>query len=321
MSTRKKMIYYALAGAMLCTQPLFSAQLNRDLNKPNVKNTLAPQNGQKSMLTLLNNGKATFKIVIPDNPSTIDQKAASMLKSALDAGTEASFKIVKEAHFSGGPAFSLGETNLYKNSGLKPTIDLKEEGYMLKVKGNKVFFIGGRRRGSISPVIAFIEEDLGGRLYSRQAGLQMPQLTASQAIVSREYAPQITIRSMFQFESFDPEFQLFNRVGTSTSSYDKVPAEWGGSIKLPQQFFVHTFSKLLPNNKYFDSHPEYFALINGKRVPQGNGGGGQMCLTNPDVRRIVTAKVLKELKTLHSYKLFDISPNDTSGGYCQCKDC
>ncbi len=321
MFKQKKLFYYAMAGALLCSQPIFAgAQLNKSLNNGNYKNLLIPQ-GESSTITLLKNGQPAYQIVVPDNPSTIDQKAASMLKSALDAGTGKSFKIVKENSYRGGPALSLGKTKLYKKSGLKPAIKLHEDGYMLKVKGNNIFFIGGSMRASISPVIAFIEEDLGGRLYSRQDDIQMPTLGKTQTIVSREYAPKITLRAMFQFESFDKEFQLFNRVGTGTSSYDRVPQAWGGSIKLPKEFFVHTFATLLPNNKYFDAHPEYFALVNGKRMPQGHGGGAQMCLTNPDVRRIVTARVLKELKTLHPYKLFDISPNDTSGGFCQCDKC
>jgi hypothetical protein len=322
MFKQKNLFYYTLVGALLCSQPLFAtAQLNKSLSASNYKSFLAPQNGQPSTINLLKNDQPAYQIVIPDIPSTIDQKAASMLKSALDAGTGKNFKIVKASSYSGKAALSLGKTKLYKQSGLKPAINLQEDGYMLKVKGNNIFFIGGKMRGSISPVIAFIEEDLGGRLYSRQDEIQMPDLGKTQTIVSREYAPKITLRAMFQFESFDKEFQLFNRVGTGTSSYDRVPQAWGGSIKLPKQFFVHTFSALLPNNKYFDAHPEYFALKNGKRVPQGHGGGAQMCLTNPDVRRIVTARVLKELKTLHPYKLFDVSPNDTSGGFCQCKNC
>ena len=321
MFKQKKIFFYAMAGALLCSQSLFAtAQLNKSLNNNNHKNFLTPQ-GESSTVTLLKNGQPAYQIVTPDNPSTIDQKAAAILKSALDAGTGKVFKIVKEAAFNGGLALSIGKTKLYKKSGLKPIVDLKEDGYMLKTKDNNIFFIGGSMRGSISPVIAFIEEDLGGRLYSRQDDIQMPKLAATQSIKSREYTPKITLRAMFQFESFDKEFQLFNRVGTGTSSYDRVPASWGGSIKLPQQYFVHTFATLLPNNKYFDTHPEYFALKNGKRVPQGHGGGAQMCLTNPAVRRIVTAKVLQELKTLHPYKLFDISPNDTSGGFCQCKKC
>ena len=318
MSQSKKLLYAVMAGTALLCQPLIGAHLNRAL--AHHKNLLAPV-GAKAPVTLLVNGQPNYQIVIPDNPTTIDEKAASMLKDALDTGTGKSFKIVKDSAYHGRAAFSIGKTSLYRKSGLKPQIDLRKEGYMLNIKGDDIFFIGGTMRGSISPVIAFIEEDLGGRLYSRQAGLQMPPLSAQVNIVPREYAPAITVRTMFQSESFDPDFQLFNRVGSSTSSYDKIPQAWGGSIRFPRQYFVHTFFQLLPNNKYFSSHPEYFPLINGRRMPQGHGGGAQICMTNPDVKRIVRDKVLKELKKYHNYHLFSVSPNDTANGCCHCPRC
>jgi hypothetical protein len=44
--------------------------------------------------------------------------------------------------------------------------------------------------------------------------------------------------------------------------------------------FVHTFAAIIPTEKYFESHPEYFGLVKGKR--QGGMIGGQLCLTNPE---------------------------------------
>ncbi|MCF6175753.1 MAG: DUF4838 domain-containing protein [Victivallaceae bacterium] len=292
------------------------------LGKQQRQNVLAPKQGRKSVITLLNNGEPAFEILIPNNPSTIDLKAAEMLKVALDAGTGKQFKIVKESSYNDGAVFSLGATALLKKSGIKPTKPLALEGYLIKEHGGNIFLLGGTLHGTISPVIALIEEDFGGRLYDRQAGLKMPQLAAKQTVTSREYIPVFPVRTMFQFESFDKNYQLFNRVGSFTSSYDFIPPEWGGSIKLPKQYFVHTFLKLLPNKAYFKTHPEYFALVDGKRKQQGHSGGGEMCLTNPDVRRIVLAKVLAELKNYHQYGMFDISANDnTSKSFCECAKC
>jgi hypothetical protein len=290
--------------------------------KQSEQNILAPQYGKKTVINLLKNSQPAFAILIPAKPSTIDLKAAEMLKQALDAGTGKQFKIVKASSYHDGAVFSLGATALLKKSGIKPKTPLALEGYLIKEQGGNFFLLGGSLHGSISPVIALIEEDFGGRLYDRQVGLQMPKLTAKQIITSREYVPLFPVRTMFQFESFDKNYQLFNRVGSFTSSYDLIPSEWGGSIKLPKQYFVHTFWKLLPNKKYFKTHPEYFALVDGKRKPQGHSGGGEFCLTNPEVRRIVLAKVLAELKTYHQYGMFDISSNDnTEKSFCECLNC
>ncbi len=288
---------------------------------PEKYNSLRPK-GKKSKITLLHNGMPARKILIPAQPSTISEKAARLLQQALFKGTGKRFPIIRDNQKYAGPVFSIGNTKLYQQSDIKPEHPLQYEGYLIKIKNNNLFLIGGRLHGAISAVIALIEEDFGGRLYSRQEGLLMPKLPATITVAQRQYVPCFPIRTMFQFESFDKEFQLFNRVGAFTSSYDKIPQNWGGSIKLPKQYFVHTFAKLLPNELYFKKHPEYFSLVDGKRKKQGHSGGGEMCLTNPDVRRIVLKKVLNELKTYHTYGLFDISANDnTSKSFCECPQC
>ncbi len=286
------------------------------------ENSLAPAGESRFTLTLTRGGRAALTILLPSESSEIEEKAAHLLKEALDKGTGGDFPIIKESDYVKGPVISLGQTALFDQSGLLPSSDLGKDGYSISEKGGTLFLTGGSRRGAISPVIALIEEDLGGRFYSRQEGLNMPTLSPRQMVVLREYTPTFTIRSMFQSESFDREFQLFNRVGSFTSKYDRVPEKWGGTTRLPEEFFVHTFVKLLPNEVYFDDHPEYFALIDGKRKPQGHSGGGEFCLTNPDVRRIVTDRVLDELKTFHSFGLFDVSPNDnTDPSFCECPNC
>ena len=321
----KKILYCAMISAIISPTLLGRPKLNNDLTQLLKKNdshsVLSPRDGEPVKVNLLRNGQPAFEILLPAAPSTIDQKAASILKNALDVGTGSSFTIIKEPKAPHGAVFSIGKTKLYSHSGLKPSIELGAAGYMIQRKNGNFFLIGDNKRGAISPVIALVEEDFGERLYAVVDGLQMPRLASEQIIMLREYRPVFTVRTMFQSESFNAEFQLFNRVGASDSRFEYVPASWGGYTALPKKYFVHTCWQLLPNDKYFATHPEYFSLVNGKRIHQGHGGGGHLCWTNPDVRRIVTAKVLKELTTYHSYRLFDISPNDSSGGFCQCKNC
>ena len=80
----------------------------------------------------------------------------------------------------------------------------------------------------------------------------------------------------------------------------------------------HAYSYRLGGNKYFDEHPEYYALYKGKRQPfrRGkHGWHGQICTSNPDVVKIVAESVLKSKQGIVS-----ISPND-GYGFCQCSKC
>jgi hypothetical protein len=83
------------------------------------------------------------------------------------------------------------------------------------------------------------------------------------------------------------------------------------------QLNAHTYEVLLPakdKNEYFKNHPEYFSEINGERKPC------QLCLTNPEVLRIVTNKAKEILRHDPGAPLISVAPNDGER-YCECKNC
>ncbi|MGA2625382.1 MAG: DUF4838 domain-containing protein, partial [Bacteroidota bacterium] len=79
--------------------------------------------------------------------------------------------------------------------------------------------------------------------------------------------------------------------------------------------FVHTFSTLVPPDKYFKDHPEYFA----KRA-SGRISDGQLCLTNPDVLRIVVQELRERIAKEPNKQFWSVSQNDTFGP-CECDEC
>lgn len=62
-------------------------------------------------------------------------------------------------------------------------------------------------------------------------------------------------------------------------------------------------------NKYYQTNPEWFALVNGKRR------GPQMCTTHPQVIERMVEYVLADTKRA----ITNISPSD-GGGFCQCDE-
>jgi hypothetical protein len=68
--------------------------------------------------------------------------------------------------------------------------------------------------------------------------------------------------------------------------------------------------------KYYQEHPEYFALVNGKRV----SNLGQLCLSNPDVIKIATENVLRWFKEDSRVHSMGVIQNDVNN-YCECDAC
>ena len=116
----------------------------------------------------------------------------------------------------------------------------------------------------------------------------------------------------------NPRFRVFSRIWEKGGA---TPEELGG----PNGSYggCHTFSSLCPSGLYYRDHPEYYALAGGQRIPCGDhskNGPGQLCLSNPDVLRIVTDAVLDQLRKNPSLKTVDVSQEDNEN-YCRCPAC
>ena len=103
----------------------------------------------------------------------------------------------------------------------------------------------------------------------------------------------------------------------------RTNAAFAASLKLNGPFpfdsvlgSCHTFQKIIPPEKYFDSHPEYFAEVDGRRRRVQS----QPCLSNPDVLRIATEFVLDRVRKNPGVRYFGVSQNDWDG-HCTCEKC
>ncbi len=75
--------------------------------------------------------------------------------------------------------------------------------------------------------------------------------------------------------------------------------EYGGN------YFVHTFTYLVPADEYFNMHPEYFPEINGECAAKHLYN--QLCFTNKNVLNIVTDKMKDWLHANPNAKIVSIS--------------
>ena len=76
----------------------------------------------------------------------------------------------------------------------------------------------------------------------------------------------------------------------------------------------HSYMFLIPENQYFKEHPEYFALLNGKRT------GPNLCTANPEVVRVTAEHAIQWEDTGHP-PVICVSPPDGDSFWCQCELC
>ncbi len=174
---------------------------------------------------------------------------------------------------------------------------------------------GNIPRGTLYAAYEFAEKYMGYRRFALDCEV-IP--TEGEADVPRGLDtinnPAFEVRRCSNYDMLnDAEFAAMTRLNACL--YGDVKAKHGGTV---YDFMdCHTYQKYCSAREYGESHPEYFALVNGVRE---NQPGHQLCLTNPDVLRIVTENVLKELREHPDTAIIDFSQEDGPLG-CTCEHC
>lgn len=302
-------------------------------------NTLAPKGKAAPPLRLATEGKTDYVIVIPEKPTRPEQRAANELQLWLGKITGATFAIVPDTQPAQARELCVGQTNRRTDTVREQEQKAGEFGYAIAVENERLFLVGAGLTGSMLATFALLEEDFGVRWYSfppmtgkswtdkikmMNSSLnampwaaghpeddRVPQHpTLSAGIVPRISKPGFNFREM-DFQSGSMPDGLRNRINCGwATQYSQYWYPNGSSAG-------HSFHYLVPPKKYFDAHPEYFSLVNGKRQWEH----AQLCLANPMVVEIAAKQVIDDLRASSpTRRMFDISPMDWAG-HCECEHC
>ena len=77
----------------------------------------------------------------------------------------------------------------------------------------------------------------------------------------------------------------------------------------------HTLRAFLNPYSHFKSHPEWYSLIDGQRVPDG-----QACVSNPEIYDAIASAMGASLDRQTGFRSTGMGLNDTAG-HCECDNC
>jgi len=250
------------------------------------------------------------RIVLPSDAIPSEREAAELLVRELHALTGADLKIAEKV--SPGPALFVGRSEeLDRRHPGTDWASLGGEGFVLETAGSDVIVAGGRPRGT-----RYAAEELLARLGRRVLAADCTiapkaKIPARVPALHVREVPRLEYRDPYFTEAFDPAFAVPNR---ANGFLDKLEEKDGGKVAYAR--FVHTFYDIVPPAKYFADHPEYFALVGGKRV----GENAQLCLTNPDVLKIAVEAVRTWFRESPGSTIASVSQNDCFNP-CACDVC
>lgn len=260
-------------------------------------------------LELVKDGRSSYKIVLGREASPSEKHAAAELQSFLEQIAGARLPVVTEQ--GGRRLILVGNSGVTDR--LKLSVDPAEvgpEGFRLKTAGGHLLIAGGRRRGTLYGVYTFLEK-LGCRWFTAEVSRIPKMPTIRVEPLDELQKPAFEYREPFFTEAFDADWAARNKANGNSMHLDE---RRGG--KITYYPFVHSFYQLIPPEKYFKEHPEYFSLIAGKRRVER----GQLCLSNREVIRLGTEQLLRWIEEHPEATIYSVSQNDWEG-WCECDNC
>lgn len=271
---------------------------------------LAPDRAARAF-TVARDGQAACVIVQAADAPPAVRNAAQELAAALREITGAEFEIVtaatapKTAILVGpGPAAQAAFPKV-------PFAQLGAEEIVLQTQGSRLLLAGGSPRGTLYAVAEFLQRQCGVRWWTPWAAHYPRRATLESGALAVRYAPVFESRDPFWYPAFNARWAVRN---FSNSQSANIPEDLGGCVRY--KGFVHTFYPLVPPEEHFAAHPEWFSLVKGKRTHDH----AQLCLTNPDLRTQVVARVKQWLREAPEARIVSVSQNDWYGA-CECERC
>ena len=199
-----------------------------------------------------------------------------------------------------------------------PQSALGKEGYSIEIRDNQLIITGGLPRGIVYGVYSFLEDHLGCRWFAPDCQRVAKREEIVLPDIDETYVPPLSYRDTNYAAADSPEWSLRRKLNGASSPYNpkggnvhRYHINWH-SLTNYLSWDARRSDKDMSWGKVFEEHPEYGALVNGKRVENG-----QVCFTNPDVRRMIGREALRRIRDL---RILSVSQNE-GPLYCQCDQC
>ena len=269
----------------------------------------APAAGKDAPLVLIDKGAIRYGLVVAPDAAPATKYAAQEMDrflreigSAADITTPA--KPVVSIYIGPGGELAKACPNL-------KTEGLGDEEYIIRSQANQLAIVGGSPRGTMNGVYGLLEDQFGCRWFNGAASLIPKRERVGLPALDRREGPAfVHLRYAYEYDAIqNREWAARNRINTTIHD-EKLggPGHWFGGT-------AHTFHAQVPPGKFFATHPEYYALIDGQRNKEA-----QLCLSNPQVLDLVVQSVMDDAKAHPDKRVFTVCPMDHYM-VCQCAEC
>ena len=255
---------------------------------------------------LFEKGNALCEIVLTAKPAPKERAAAELLRDSFRKIGGVDVPIVS-APSGAAAALHVGGTDEGRKAAAKLPAGADRDSFaIMPLGGGSLALAGKSPSGTFYAACEFLERYAGALwAWPGDVGTVMPKTR--------------TLRPDVREQVEVPAFGMRKLSG--------VPDDWCGYLRMQNQKmeecrgqYSHNCRKVIPWSMW-EKHPEYFNLHKGVRVkPQRMKN--QLCISNPDVRRIFVEAAKTMLRRWPQLLSFSVAQNDGGKEYfCECDKC
>jgi len=258
-------------------------------------------------LMVVEEGRARAVIVLGEDVSVPERKAAEELQTYLARISGATLPIVSGP----GAGFECriligGCVGAEEIVPREEAVEQGEEGFVLRSTDRDLAVVGGGDYGTLYGVYAVLEK-LGVRWY-------LPDPLGE--IVPRRSTVEIGPLDEKQRPSFPMRWVGNDDVWNLRNRMNRVSEAYPPGFRIAPGIY-HSQSSYIAHDRYYETHPEFFALIDGVRSRKKHA---KLCVSNPELVREVARNMAERLREDPAIDLISLSPTDGQL-WCECENC
>lgn len=181
--------------------------------------------------------------------------------------------------------------------------DLGADSFAYRIYDKDIMIEATNEQAAVYAVYDFLERVIGCRYYTSTEEYVPKDANLTVCFEDYTFKPILEYREVYYRDFSDKAFSEKHKMSPAGKHEG-----WG--------FWCHSFQTLVSPAEYFEEHPEYFSLYEGRRV----GDHAQLCLSNPDVLDVVVKNLKKHIDAKPEALYWSVSQNDNNA-YCQCEAC
>ncbi len=253
-------------------------------------------------------------------PAKVVGDAAAELAAHLDEmaaiwNPKFQVKVVPEIAAAKAPVRILLGTAAVEEYGLQEeAAGLPYPAYVYRTVGSDLLIFGSSSKGTANGVYGFLQDELGVRWFGPQSLFTVVPRQASLAIgaLDKRVEPSFAGRTVsFDSRIEHPAYRWARRM--RGKEFQDTGEPFGNSS--------HNVWRLFPPSRYYEEHPEYYAMRNGKRTRADRQSHHfAICWSNEEVIEIAAEAARAYFRSRPYHHSFSLGIND-SAAICDCESC